>query len=527
MTLLSVSKLALYTGTKCLVHPISFNLEKGQCLSLVGESGAGKSLIAHALLKLLPSNIDYESQHIIFDNEDISHYPPGKMQHLRGQHIGMIFQEPMTALNPLHSIEKQIIESILIHRTVHYETAKNRALELLEIVEIPNAHDKLKQYPHELSGGQRQRVMIAMAIANNPKLLIADEPTTALDSTVQQQLLTLLKSLQKDLNLSLLLISHDLHVVSKLSNYCLILKEGKCLEEGSTQQVMQHPTHPYTQNLTKPFPCLTTPQPTNSKPLLTTQNLSVRFPHKKHWFSTSYFTAVDKVSINLKEHSTLGIVGESGSGKSSLALALLKLHPFLGDLYLGNKKLTHLNQKQMRPLRKDLQVVFQDPYSSLNPRMRIKDIIAEGLSLSNPKDNLETLLLETLSEVNLDDSFLNRFPHECSGGQRQRIAIARALILKPQCLILDEPTSALDRTTQWKIIKLLQNLQQTHNLSYLFISHDWQVIQSLCHTVVVLKDGKIVEQGTTSSIIDNPQHPYTQSLIKASSLTTAIGEVNA
>ncbi|HJN37357.1 MAG TPA: dipeptide ABC transporter ATP-binding protein [Gammaproteobacteria bacterium] len=519
MSVLSVSKLALYLKNQCLVHPISFNINQGQCLSLVGESGAGKSLIAHAILRLLPSNIIAESQHILFEEDNIALYSKQQIQQIRGQHIGMIFQEPMSALNPLHTIEKQIAESILTHRNVHYSTAKKRVVELLEMVEIPQAIDKLTQYPHELSGGQRQRVMIAMAIANNPKLLIADEPTTALDSTVQQQLLNLLKSLQTELNLSLLLISHDLHVVSQLSDYSLILRKGECLEEGDTDSIMKSPSHSYTQNLTQPFP----PPPSRShqktRPLLITQNLSVRFPKPGKWFKKSYFTAVNDVSFVLKKQSTLGIVGESGSGKSTLALALLKLQPFLGDLYFDDNHLTPLNQKQMRPLRQSLQVVFQDPFSSLNPRMKVTDIIAEGLTLSStPTTDLEEQVLGALLEVNLDESFLNRYPHECSGGQRQRIAIARALIVKPQCLILDEPTSALDRTTQWQIIQLLQNLQHTHQLSYLFISHDWQVIQALCHEVIVLKEGEIIEQGATTSIISDPQTSYTQSLIQASSL---------
>ena len=513
---LHVKNLSIHLNNKVLVEPISFSIEQGQCLSLVGESGAGKSLLSTSILNLLPPPIVRKCESILLDDEDISLYSNEEMQKIRGHKIGMVFQDPLTALNPLHTIEKQMTEMILIHQNITYSEAKTRTIELLDQVELPKINEKLKHYPHQLSGGQRQRIMIAMAIANSPQLLIADEPTTALDATVQQQILQLLKSLQKNLNIALLLISHDLHVVEKLSNYSVILKNGQCIEEGSTSIMLNNPNHQYTKELIKPFPHVEN-QSFNTETILKTQNLSMHYHTPNGWFSKKTNTILDNINLCVQSKATLGIVGESGSGKSTLAQAIIKLIPYQGNVIFNNQSLSNLNQKQMKPIRKELQIVFQDPYSSLNPRMRVFDIMHEGMRLSN-QPLTYARILQTLQEVGLDESFMYRYPHECSGGQRQRIAIARTLILKPSCIVLDEPTSALDRTTSWKIIDLLKMLQEKEGISFIFISHDWQVIQALCHHVLVLKDGKVIEQGTCQDIIHNPTHSYTQTLIKASSL---------
>ncbi|TWH75815.1 microcin C transport system ATP-binding protein [Azomonas agilis] len=501
------------------VTQASFSIYKGETLALVGESGSGKSVTAHALLRLLPITAQLNGK-ILYGQEDLLTAKESRLQALRGNKISMIFQEPMTSLNPLHSVERQINEVLTLHKGLRGQAATERTLELLKLVGITRPEQRLKAYPHELSGGQRQRVMIAMALANEPELLIADEPTTALDVSVQAKILKLLKELQDKLGMALLLISHDLNLVRRIAQRVCVMQKGQIVEQNDTARLFSQPQHPYTQELLasepKGRPNYAT---TKAAPILEVKNLQVHFPIKKGLFQRvcDYVHAVDGVSFGIPSGQTLGIVGESGSGKTSLGLAILRLLNSQGSIQFQGQALDQLNQKDMRPIRRQMQVVFQDPYGSLSPRLSIGQIIAEGLEVHRigTTEEREQAVIQALTEVGLDPAMRHRYPHECSGGQRQRIAIARALVLKPALILLDEPTSALDRTVQAQIVELLRQLQQKYNLTYLFISHDLAVVRALSHQLIVIKQGQVVEQGSAETLFDAPQHPYTQQLLEA------------
>ncbi len=526
--LLEIKDLSVAFGTgeeRVLAVDRAFlTINRCETVALVGESGSGKSVTAHSILRLLPYP---EASHpgngrIMFAGQDVLNLPEKKMQSLRGGRIGMIFQEPMTSLNPLHTVVRQISESLRLHRGGGLkEELRTRSRELLELVGIEDAGRRLEAYPHELSGGQRQRVMIAMALANEPELLIADEPTTALDVTVQAQVLGLLNELKERLNMAILLITHDLGIVRHYADRVAVMTNGRIVEVGESQEIFQKPQHPYTKKLLAAEPA-GEPRPlteTTSAPLLRAENLKVWFPIKKgFWQRTAdYVKAVDGVSLEIRPGESLGVVGESGSGKSTLGFALLRLLSAQGKIIFENQDLALLSSARLRSMRRYLQVVFQDPFASLSPRLTVGQIVAEGLDLHHLGSARERrcLVAETLIEVGLEESHMRRYPHEFSGGQRQRIAIARALVLKPKLIILDEPTSSLDRSVQAQVIDLLRDLQIKHKLSYLFISHDLKVIRALCHRVLVLHQGQVVESGPAAAIFQTPKHPYTQTLLAA------------
>ncbi|MFT6351017.1 ABC transporter ATP-binding protein [Neptuniibacter pectenicola] len=503
------------------VKQINFDIPKGKTLALVGESGSGKSVSAMSILKLLPyPKASHPSGEIFYNGKNLLALNERQMCQMRGDKISVIFQEPMTSLNPLHTIEKQIGETLLLHRGMTGKQAQVRILELLDLVGINDAHKRLKSYPHELSGGQRQRVMIAMALANDPELLIADEPTTALDVTIQEQILQLLQSLQQKLGMSILLITHDLNIVKRYAHHVCVMYQGAQVESASTETLFANPQHSYTKMLLNADPSgEPAPLPAICEPLLSTDNLRVWFPVKQGFFqkTVDHIKAVNDVSLSINKGETLGIVGESGSGKTTLGLSIIKLIRSVGGINFAGHELASLDQKQIKPLRSRIQIVFQDPFGSLSPRMSISEIIAEGLQIHQPdnKAQHEALIIDALNEVGLDPDSRHRYPHEFSGGQRQRIAIARALVLKPDVIILDEPTSALDRTVQKQIVDLLRDLQAKYALTYLFISHDLAVVKALSHKLMVLHRGDIVEQGNASEIFANPQADYTRALLKA------------
>ena len=501
------------------VRGVSFTLNAGETLGLVGESGSGKSISALSILQLLPGNAEYTGR-ITFDGKELLDFSKNQMRTIRGHQISMVFQEPMTALNPLHSIEKQICEVLGIHLGLQNSAASQRALELLELVGIRNAALRMKSYPHELSGGQRQRAMIAMALACEPRLLIADEPTTALDVTVQRQILHLLEELQKKLGMAILFISHDLNLIRHVSDRICVMKDGELVEQGNTEAVFNSPSHPYTVDLLNAEPSGEPhPIPENASQLLLASDIRVWFPIKKGFFkrTVDHVKAVTDISMHLKQGETLGIVGESGSGKTTLGMALLKLQKSLGQIAFNGEPIDTLNEKTFRPYRREMQVVFQDPYGSLSPRMTIAEIIGEGLDIHQlvSEDAREDRIIEALKDVGLDPACRHRYPHEFSGGQRQRISIARALVLRPKLMVLDEPTSALDRTVQSQIIELLRGLQQKYNLSYIFISHDLAVVKAMSHRILVMQAGEIIEEGTTNNIFHRPQEGYTRELLEA------------
>ena len=509
-----------------VVQGISFDIKRGETLALVGESGSGKSVTAHSILRLLPYPIArHPSGSILYSGHDLLTLNEKKLRHIRGNRIAMIFQEPMTSLNPLHTVQKQISEVLITHKGLKTRAARVRTLELLQLVGIRDPEKRLNAYPHQLSGGQRQRVMIAMALANEPELLIADEPTTALDVTVQQKILELLIDLQQRLGMSLLLISHDLNVVRKIAQRVCVMRGGEIVEHGTCEALFRAPQHPYSRMLIEAEPAGAPVQSDYRHNLLEVDNLRVWFPLPKPLFSRErhYVKAVDGVSFELKKGKTLGIVGESGSGKSTLGQAILRLVDSEGDIRFGNKQLNLLNQDLLRPLRRQMQVVFQDPFGSLSPRMSVQQIICEGLLAHDigTQAEREDAVIRVLQEVGLDPESRHRYPHEFSGGQRQRISIARALIMEPALILLDEPTSALDRTVQKQVVDLLRDLQVRHGLTYLFISHDLAVVHALAHDMIVIKDGKVVEQGDAQTIFTHPQHAYTQELLQASSLRPA------
>lgn len=501
------------------VKGVSFEIAQGEMLALVGESGSGKSLTAHSILKLLPDHARYQGR-ILFNDEDILQASAQRLQQLRGNRIGIIFQEPMTSLNPLHTIEKQISESLFQHQKISNDAAQLRTLELLHEVGIPEPEKRLNSYPHELSGGQRQRVMIAMALANNPSLLIADEPTTALDVTLQEQILHLLQDLRAKYGLSVLLISHDLTLVRRFADRVAVMHNGLIVETNDTQTLFHHPQHPYTQSLLAAEPDgLPSPLATDAETILSIQDLKLWFPIKKGFWQrvTGHIKAVDGISLHLRTGETLGIVGESGSGKSTLAFAVTRLTTCTsGTIVFQGRDLVPLSQKELRSVRKDLQIVFQDPYGSLSPRLSVGQIISEGLELLGlPHAEQESRIINALLAVELDPESRHRYPHEFSGGQRQRIAIARALVLKPKLLILDEPTSALDRTVQKQIVLLLRRLQAENGFACLFISHDLKVVKAVSHRVLVMRHGLMVETNDSETLFSQPQHPYTQQLLQA------------
>lgn len=503
------------------VKSVSFTLDKGETLALVGESGSGKSVTALSVLRLLPyPKASHPTGRILYQGEDVLQADEPNLRKIRGDRISIIFQEPMTSLNPLHTIEKQIAESLWLHKLLKGDAARERILELLNLVGIRDAQSRLNSYPHQLSGGQRQRVMIAMALANEPELLIADEPTTALDVTVQKQILELLQQLQKKLGMAILLITHDLNIVKRYAKNVCVMYQGEIVEHGTTDQVFNQPQARYTQQLLSAEPTgHPLPIKENSERILETQKLKVWFPIKRGFLgrTVDHIKAVNDVNLVLKRGETLGVVGESGSGKTTLGLAILRLIRSEGAISFHGNRIDNLNQKAVKPLRRQLQVVFQDPFGSLSPRMSVEECIAEGLTVHNIGNVSERIVMirQALIEVGLDPEVRHRYPHEFSGGQRQRISIARALILKPDVIILDEPTSALDRTVQVQIVELLKDLQKKYGLSYIFISHDLSVIKALSHKVLVMKQGEVVEQGEANALFASPSHPYTQELLKA------------
>jgi microcin C transport system ATP-binding protein len=514
-----------FRGVETVKH-VSFDIKKGETVALVGESGSGKSVTALSVLQLLPYPMaSHPNGSVKVGGFETMGASNEFLRNIRGSRVTMIFQEPMTSLNPLHRIEKQIGEILLIHRGIAVKDSRSRILDLLRLVGLQNPEEKMRSFPHELSGGQRQRVMIAMALANEPDLLIADEPTTALDVTIQAQILELLKDLQDRLGMAMLLITHDLGVVRRMADRVCVMTDGEIVEKGDCEDIFQHPQHEYTRHLLEAEPKGNPIEFKESEVILEVKNLNVRFPLEKGFFFVSkYLQAVNDVSLQVTSGQTLGIVGESGSGKTTLGMAILRLVKSEGDVLLEGTNIQGMKAKELRPYRRHMQIVFQDPFGSLSPRLSIHQIIEEGLLVhekSLSEQERRDRVGAALEEVGLTADVQDRYPHEFSGGQRQRIAIARALILKPRLLILDEPTSALDMSVQAQIVDLLRDLQRRHDLTYMFISHDLKVVRALSNQVIVMKDGVIVESGTSDQIFDDPQTEYTQELISAAfELTT-------
>jgi len=504
------------------VRDISFDISEAETVALVGESGSGKTVTALSIMQLLPYPLArHPSGSITFRGQELLGASQAALQKIRGDRIGMIFQEPMTSLNPLHTIEKQVGEVMMLHRGLDKAAARRRVIELLHQVGLAEAESRLGAYPHQLSGGQRQRVMIAMALANDPNLLIADEPTTALDVTIQAQILKLLKELQRARGMSLLLITHDLGVVRKVADRVCVMTEGRIVEAGDIEDVYERPQHPYTRHLLAAEPKGKPVVAADSATVVTaTEDFKVWFPIKRGVLRrvVGYIKAVDGVTIKIRSGHTVGVVGESGSGKTTLALGLLRLEKSRGPIRFLGRDIQGLGAKELRPLRREMQIVFQDPFASLSPRMSVGQIVEEGLLLHQGKgdyDERRRLISEVLREVGLDPDMQDRYPHEFSGGQRQRIAIARAMVLKPRLVILDEPTSALDMSVQAQIVDLLRDLQQRHGLAYMFISHDLKVVRALADEVIVMRAGRVVEQGPAGRIFEEPKEPYTRALIAA------------
>jgi microcin C transport system ATP-binding protein len=504
------------------VDQISFDLEKGETLALVGESGSGKSVSALSILKLLPyPSTSHPTGAILFEGEDLLSADEKTLRRVRGNRISMIFQEPMSSLNPLHTVEQQIGEVLSIHHGMGEKEAQERVLALLDDVGLREPEKRLKSYPHQLSGGQRQRVMIAMALANEPDILIADEPTTALDVTVQAQILQLLRDLQKSHGMALLFITHDLGIVEKLADKVCVMTDGKIVESGPTAEIFAKPTHAYTRHLLSSEPSGEARPVADGAPiLLKTDDLKVWFPIKRGFLrkTVGHIKAVDGISLSIREGETLGIVGESGSGKTTLGLALLRMISSDGPIVFQGASLDGLDGKRMRSRRGDMQIVFQDPFGSLSPRMSIAQIVAEGLEIhaSNlSAEERDAKVAAVLKEVGIDPETRHRYPHEFSGGQRQRISIARAMVLEPRFVMLDEPTSALDMSVQAQVVDLLRDLQARHGLTYLFISHDLKVVRALANRVMVMRSGKVVEEGDVAQIFDAPQTDYTKALMAA------------
>ncbi|MBS3847337.1 ABC transporter ATP-binding protein [Devosia sp. BSSL-BM10] len=518
--LLSVRDLTIRFGDNPATRNISFDIAGGGTLALVGESGSGKSVTALSVLKLLPPSAQLTGQ-ILFKGQDLITAPADDLRAVRGNDISMIFQEPMSSLNPVHTIEAQIGEVLAIHRGLRANAARARTLELLDAVGIPDPASRLAAFPHQLSGGQRQRVMIAMALANEPDLLIADEPTTALDVTVQAQILTLLKDLQKRLGMAMLFITHDLGIVKTIADRVCVMTEGEIVETGPVAPLFANPQHAYTQHLLAAEPHGAPPPSNESAPtIVDVSDLKVWFPIKRGLLrrTKGHIRAVDGVDLTIRQGETLGVVGESGSGKSTLGYALLRLLPSTGRIVVLGNEIQSRSWKAMRPLRADLQIVFQDPFGSLSPRLSVDRIIGEGLAVHRPDLSAaerDARVVTALREVGLPPEMRFRYPHEFSGGQRQRIAIARAMVLEPKFVVLDEPTSALDVSIQAQVVDLLRDLQQRHGLTYMFISHDLKVVRALANRLIVMRNGKIVEQGDAAAIFAAPQSDYTRTLMAA------------
>ncbi|HEX7777419.1 MAG TPA: ABC transporter ATP-binding protein [Parvibaculum sp.] len=504
------------------VDRISFDIKPGETVALVGESGSGKSVSALSIMQLLPyPQAFHPSGEVLFEGQNLVGASERVMRSIRGDKISMVFQEPMTSLNPLHTIERQVGEMLTLHKGLRGAAVRARVLELLTKVGIANAEERLGAYPHELSGGQRQRVMIAMALANEPALLIADEPTTALDVTVQAQILELLKELKREMGMALLLITHDLGIVRKMADRVSVMTGGKIVEQGPTEEVFTAPKHAYTKHLIASEPKGRALGRSKDAPIvMEADDLKVWFPVKTGLFRkvTGHVKAVDGVSVTVRQGRTLGVVGESGSGKTTLGLALLRLTASEGPIRFEGQPIQGLKSKELRPLRRHMQIVFQDPYGSLSPRMSVAQIVEEGLIVQKialtPAERRQRVS-QALAEVGLDPAAQDRYPHEFSGGQRQRIAIARALALGPRFVMLDEPTSALDMSVQAQIVDLLRDLQQRHNLAYLFISHDLRVVRALADDIIVMRSGKVVEAGTADEVFDTPKSDYTKALLAA------------
>jgi microcin C transport system ATP-binding protein len=504
---------------KRVVHGATLAIRENETLALVGESGSGKSVTAQSILRLIPESlIAYPEGRVLFEGRDVLAMEGEELRRLRGSSVGIIFQEPMTSLNPLHTVEKQLGETLSLHQGLTGQRASAVSLEWLGRVGLPDPSNKLKAWPHQLSGGERQRVMIAMALINHPKLLIADEPTTALDVTIQAQILALIKGFQRELGMSVLFITHDLGIVRRVADRVAVMHDGLILEDRGVEEIFAHPEHPYTRSLLDAEPTADPPAPDLSLPgVLRAEGLRVWFPIQRGFLrrTRGYVKAVDGVSFAIRRGQTLGIAGESGSGKTTLGRALLRLVRSEGEIDLEGTAVNTAREDALRALRRRMQIIFQDPFGSLNPRMSAEQIIGEGLivhGIGEPEER-ERLITETMNEVGLDPGERHRFPHEFSGGQRQRIALARALVLRPSVLVLDEPTSSLDRTIQFQVIELLRRLQEAHGLAYIFISHDLAVLKSLCHDILIMRHGKIVEAGSAREIFSDPKHPYTKELI--------------
>lgn len=504
------------------VKGVSFRVERGETVALVGESGSGKSVTALSTVDLLGGAAEVTGS-VNYEGREMIGAPEAELRRVRGNDISFIFQEPMTSLNPLHTLEKQLRESIELHQGLRGEAVRERIIDLLERVGIRDAESRLGAYPHQLSGGQRQRVMIAMALANGPDLLIADEPTTALDVTIQAQILDLLADLKRDMNMSLLFITHDLGIVRRFADRVCVMQQGEIVEQGLTAEIFANPRHPYTRKLLAAESTgLPDPVPDGAQVVAETENLRIWFPIQRGLLrrTVGYVKAVNDATISVRQGETLGIVGESGSGKTTLALAIMRLIQSEGRIAFLGRDLQNLTEKRLRPLRGDMQIVFQDPYGSLSPRMNVAEIIAEGLSVHGVTKGADkdTLVCQIMEEVGLDPAVRFRYPHEFSGGQRQRIAVARAMILQPKLVVLDEPTSALDMTVQVAIVDLLRALQRRHGLAYLFISHDLKVVRALSHNVIVMKQGDVVEAGPAQQIFEAPKTEYTRELMDAAFL---------
>ena len=519
--LLSIRDLTVSFGANApVVDRVSCEIGAAETLAIVGESGSGKSLTALSTVRLLPDSADVSGS-VRFAGRDLAGADPAALREIRGNDIAFIFQEPLTSLNPLHNVEKQIRESLLIHQGLRGDAARARILELLDQVGLPDPEMRLKSWPHQLSGGQRQRVMIAMALANRPRLLIADEPTTALDVTIQAQILELLARLQREENLAMMFITHDLGIVRRVAQRVAVMQEGRIVETGPTERVFDAPEHPYTRKLLDAEPS-GQPRPVarSAEPLIEGRDVRIWFPIRRGLLkrTVGHVRAVTDVDLTLARGETLGIVGESGSGKTTLALGLMRLIRPEGHVVFQGQDVRALHKKALRSLRRDMQIVFQDPYGSLSPRMTVAEIVAEGLKvhgLREPGRSEREAVAAELREVGLDPAMMDRYPHEFSGGQRQRIAIARAMILKPRLLVLDEPTSALDMTVQTQIVDLLRGLQERHGLGYLFISHDLKVVRAMAHRLIVMRAGEVVESGPAEEIFETPRTDYSRALMAA------------
>jgi microcin C transport system ATP-binding protein len=521
MTLLEVQGLDVAFGQRRVVQGVSFSVDPGETVALVGESGSGKSVTALSCLRLLPSGGHNPAGRVVLDGVDVLGATAGALQRLRGGVAGMVFQEPMTSLNPLHTVGRQVGEAITLHRPLSGDALRARIVELLTRAGFPQAQDRLGAYPHQLSGGQRQRVMIAAALANDPKLLIADEPTTALDVTIQAQILELLETLKRDLNMALLLITHDLNIVRKHADRVVVMKDGAAVEQGAVASVFAAPAHDYTRMLLATEPRgAPAPVPEGAPEVMRGEDVKVSFPIRRGVLRrvVAEVRAVDGVSLAVGEGETVGLVGESGSGKTTLGLAMLRLEASEGTIRFEGASIQGLDRKALRPLRRRMQIVFQDPYGALSPRMSVAEIVGEGLAVHEPgltAAQRDAAVATAMEEVGLDPAMAERYPHEFSGGQRQRIAIARALVLKPRFLVLDEPTSALDVSVQAQVVDLLRGLQAKHSLAYLFISHDLRVVRAMAHRIIVLKDGRVVEEGEAARVVEAPEQPYTRALMAA------------